>query len=129
MAQPKHLTPQAVGSLFHCTKHMQQRQPYLLVLVLQSMLDDVHQRLEVGQHSTAHEDGNLLHDLDTSVPGLPALLTQTHSLQEGKQGGDAQGTGNHTAGQHASTGRRQEMTSQSLVDVGQALALACSWQW
>jgi hypothetical protein len=61
------------------------------------VLDDVHQRLQVRQHSTAHEDGDLLHNLDAGVARLPTLLTQTHSLEEGQQGRDAQGTGNDTA--------------------------------
>lgn len=71
---------------------------YLLVLVLESMLYDVHQRLEVWQHSTTHEDGYLLHNLDACVTCLPTLLAQAHSLQEGQQGRDAQRTGNNTAG-------------------------------
>ena len=33
---------------------------------------------------------NLLYNLDTSMPGLPGLLTPAHSLQEREQGGDTQ---------------------------------------
>jgi hypothetical protein len=42
----------------------------LLVLILETMLDDVNHGLEVGQHGTPHEDGDLLHNLDASVTSL-----------------------------------------------------------
>ena len=42
----------------------------LLLLIHETVLNDLHQALEVGQHRTAHEDGNLLHDLDPSVARL-----------------------------------------------------------
>eukprot|EP00955_Chlamydomonas_euryale_P007441 78823-Chlamydomonas_euryale.AAC.18 len=41
-------------------------------------------------HSAAHEDGNLLHDLDASVARLPALLRHAHRLEEWQQRGDAE---------------------------------------
>lgn len=59
------------------------------------MLDDVHKALQVRQHGAAHEDGNLLHNLDARVPRLPALLGLAHSLEEGQQSGDAQRRGHH----------------------------------
>lgn len=52
--------------------------------------------LQVGQHSAAHEDGDLLNNLDAGVPRLPALLALAHCLQERQQGGDAQGRRHHT---------------------------------
>ena len=45
------------------------------------------------QDGTAHEDGDLLDDLDASVSGLPGLLAATHGLEEGKEGRDAEGRG------------------------------------
>lgn len=60
-----------------------------------TVLDDVHQGLEVRQHGAAHEDGNLLHNLDARVPRLPALLGLAHRLEEGQQRGDAQGRRHH----------------------------------
>lgn len=62
------------------------------------MFDNLHQAAEVRQNGAAHEDGDLLHDLDASVPGLPGLLALTHSLEEGQQGGDAEGRGHHRKG-------------------------------
>mmetsp|Transcript_16124 Transcript_16124/g.34854 ORF Transcript_16124/g.34854 Transcript_16124/m.34854 type:complete len:263 (-) Transcript_16124:1194-1982(-) len=62
------------------------------------MGDDVHHLLQVGQDSAAHEDGNLLHDLDTSVSRLPTLLGLAHSPQEQEQGWDAQSRSHHSEG-------------------------------
>ena len=50
------------------------------------------------QHRAAHEDGYLLHDLDTGVAGLPGLLGAADSLEEGEEGGDSQGRGHHGKG-------------------------------
>mmetsp|Transcript_11483 Transcript_11483/g.22235 ORF Transcript_11483/g.22235 Transcript_11483/m.22235 type:complete len:601 (-) Transcript_11483:2097-3899(-) len=44
---------------------------HLLLLVLQPGLDDLDQRAQVRQHRAAHQDGDLLHDLDARVPRLP----------------------------------------------------------
>ena len=62
------------------------------------MLNDLHQAAEVGQDGTAHEDGDLLDDLDARVSGLPGLLTLAHGLEEGQQRGDTQGRGHHGEG-------------------------------
>ena len=42
-----------------------------------TVLHNVHQALQVGQHRAAHQDGNLLHNLDARVPRL-------HRLGEGE---------------------------------------------
>ena len=47
-----------------------------------TVLDDLHQVLEMRQDGTAHQDGDLLHDLDACVPRLPRLLTLAHSFEE-----------------------------------------------
>ena len=78
------------------------------------MFNDLHQVLEMGQNSTAHEDGDLLDDLDTGMPGLPGLLAATHGLQEGQQRGDAQGRGHH--GERS--GRRVTHILVHVVNVG-----------
>ena len=44
--------------------------PDLLVLIRETVLDDVHQCLQVRQHTTAEQDRDLLHDLDARVPRL-----------------------------------------------------------
>ena len=44
----------------------------------------------MGQHSTAHEDGNLLDYLDASVASLPRFFAPTHCFEERKEGGDAE---------------------------------------
>eukprot|EP00906_Rhabdomonas_costata_P019307 RCo028206 len=62
------------------------------------MVDDLHELLQVRKDGAPHEDGNLLHDLDPSMPGLPGLLGLTHGLQEGNQRGDSQGRGYHGKG-------------------------------
>lgn len=63
-----------------------------------TVLDNLHQAAKVGQDGTAHEDGDLLHDLDARVPGLPGLLALTHGFEEGQEGGDAEGRGHHSEG-------------------------------
>lgn len=48
------------------------------------MLDDVHHGLKMGQHSTPHEDGNLLHDLDARVAclhGVHEVVTLLMSIE------------------------------------------------
>lgn len=62
------------------------------------MFDNLHQAAKVGQDGTAHKDGNLLHDLDARVSGLPGLLAFTHGFKEGQEGGDAKGRGHHCKG-------------------------------
>lgn len=63
-----------------------------------TVLDDLHQAAQVRQDGAAHEDGDLLDDLDARVSGLPRLLALTHGFEEGQQGGDAQGRGHHGEG-------------------------------
>ena len=46
------------------------------------------QTLQMREDSAAHENGDLLYDLDTRVTCLPALLALTHGLKEGKECGD-----------------------------------------
>ena len=48
------------------------------------MLDNLDQRLEMRQDGAAHEDGDLLDDLDARVPRLPGLLALTDGLEEGQ---------------------------------------------
>ena len=62
------------------------------------MFNDLHQVLEVGQDGAAHEDGDLLYDLDARVAGLPRLLTAAHCLQEGQQRRDAERRGDDCEG-------------------------------
>lgn len=52
----------------------------------------------MGQDGAAHEDGNLLNNLDTSVPSLPRLLAATYSLQERHERRDSQSGGHHRKG-------------------------------
>ena len=49
------------------------------------MLDDLDEVLEVRQDGAAHEDGDLLHDLDACVARLPRLLALAHSLEKNKR--------------------------------------------
>lgn len=63
-----------------------------------TVLDNLHQAAEVGQNGAAHEDGDLLHNLDASVAGLPGLLAFAHGFEEGQQRGDAEGGGHHREG-------------------------------
>ncbi len=55
---------------------------YLLLLIHQSILNNLYQALEMRQYSTAHENGYLLTYLYTGVTSLPGLLGPTHGLQE-----------------------------------------------
>jgi len=71
---------------------------HLLVVVPEPVLNDLHERPQVGQHGAAHEDGHLLHDLDARVARLPRLLALAHRLEEGEQRGDAQRRGHHREG-------------------------------
>mmetsp|Transcript_30967 Transcript_30967/g.55423 ORF Transcript_30967/g.55423 Transcript_30967/m.55423 type:complete len:657 (+) Transcript_30967:141-2111(+) len=71
---------------------------HLLVLILESVLNDLHQRGEVRQHSAAHEDGNLLTNFDARVARLPTLFALTHRFQKRQQRGDAEGGGDHAEG-------------------------------
>lgn len=52
------------------------------------MFDDLHQALKMRKDGAAHEDGDLLDDLDAGVACLPRLLGAAHGLQERQQGGD-----------------------------------------
>jgi len=60
-----------------------------------TVFDDLHQAAEVGQNGAAHEDGDLLHDLDARVPGLPGLLAFAHGFEKREEGGNAEGGGHH----------------------------------
>lgn len=62
------------------------------------MLDDLYQTPEMGQNGAAHQNGNLLYDLDARVPGLPGLLALAHRFQEGQQRRDAQSRGHDCEG-------------------------------
>jgi len=68
--------------------------PHLGLLVVQVGPNAVNKLLEMGQDCAAHQDGNLLHNLDAGVAGLPRLLAAADSPEEGKEGGDAQSRGN-----------------------------------
>lgn len=59
------------------------------------MFDNLHQAAKVGQNGAAHEDGDLLHDLDACVSGLPGLLAFTHSFEEGQERGNTESRGHH----------------------------------
>mmetsp|Transcript_29025 Transcript_29025/g.67289 ORF Transcript_29025/g.67289 Transcript_29025/m.67289 type:complete len:780 (-) Transcript_29025:1289-3628(-) len=68
---------------------------HLLLLVLQPALDDLDHLAQVRQDGAAHQDGNLLHNLDAGVPRLPRLLRLAHGLEEGQQRGDAERRRDH----------------------------------
>ena len=53
---------------------------HLLLLVDQSVLDDLDEVAQVGQDGAAHQDGDLLHDLDARVARLPRLFALAHRL-------------------------------------------------
>ncbi len=55
------------------------------------MLDNLHQAAEMGQDSTAHENSDLLYDLDTRVTSLPGFLALANSLEERQERWNAQG--------------------------------------
>ena len=54
--------------------------PNLLLVVHQAVFDDLHQGPQVWEDGATHQDGDLLDDLDASVPGLPRLLRLAHGL-------------------------------------------------
>lgn len=56
-----------------------------------TMLDNLHQAAEMGQDSTAHENSDLLYDLDTRVTSLPGFLALANSLEERQERWNAQG--------------------------------------
>lgn len=78
------------------------------------MFDDLYQAAKMGQNGAAHEDGDLLHDLDARVPGLPGLLALTHSFEKRQEGGNAQGGGHHGKG----SGRGVSDVLVHVVDIG-----------
>ena len=55
------------------------------LVVIESVLYDLHEALEVCEDGASGEDGDLLHDLDARVTSLPTLLALTHGLQERQQ--------------------------------------------
>ena len=83
----KHRTPPSGGE--YCSFFLIDRLGSLTIL------DDFHKTLEMRQHGAAHQDGDLLADLDTGVTSLPRLLTATDGLQEGKQRRDSKSGGDH----------------------------------
>ena len=54
--------------------------------------------LKMRQNSGAHQDCDLLHDLDAGVPGLPAFAGLTDRLEERQQRRNAQCRGHHREG-------------------------------
>jgi hypothetical protein len=62
------------------------------------VLNDLHQGAEVGKDGTAHENGDLLANLDACVAGLPALCGLAHGFEKGEEGVDAQGRGDDGEG-------------------------------
>eukprot|EP00968_Pinguiococcus_pyrenoidosus_P024619 scaffold4871_cov260-Pinguiococcus_pyrenoidosus.AAC.6 len=58
---------------------------HLLLVVHEAVLDDVHHLLQVRQDGAAHEDRDLLDDLDAGVARLPALPALAHGLEERQQ--------------------------------------------
>mmetsp|Transcript_45842 Transcript_45842/g.81937 ORF Transcript_45842/g.81937 Transcript_45842/m.81937 type:complete len:859 (-) Transcript_45842:1570-4146(-) len=91
--------------------------PHLLLLVRQTSprpgVDDLDKLLQVGKHGAAHQDSDLLDNLDPGVPGLPGLLRLTDGLQERDQGRDPEGGGHHSEG----AGRRVAHVLVHVVDV------------
>lgn len=60
------------------------------------MFNNLHQAAQVWQDCTAHQDGNLLHNLDACVPGLPGFLAFTHSFEEGQKRGNTESWSHHS---------------------------------
>ena len=58
-----------------------------------TVLNDLYKTPQVRQHSAAHQDADLLYNLDTGVTSLPRLLTAADGLEEGQQAGNAEGGG------------------------------------
>lgn len=79
-----------------------------------TVFNDLHQAAQVRQDGTAHQDGNLLHDLDARVSGLPRLLAFAHGFEEGQERGNAEGGGHHGEG---SSGRVSDVLVH-VVDIG-----------
>mmetsp|Transcript_48257 Transcript_48257/g.149019 ORF Transcript_48257/g.149019 Transcript_48257/m.149019 type:complete len:950 (-) Transcript_48257:252-3101(-) len=86
------------GGLRQSGQRQRRDGPDLLLLVLEAVGDDVHHLLQVRQHGAAHKDGDLLHDLDPRVPGLPALLRLADGPEEEEERGDAERRGDHGEG-------------------------------
>lgn len=63
-----------------------------------TMFNNLDQTAKVRQNGAAHEDGDLLHNLDACVPSLPGLLAFTHSFQEREERGDPEGGGYNSKG-------------------------------
>lgn len=57
------------------------------------MLNYIHQIFQVGQHSTTHQNANLLHYFDASVSCSPGLFADAYSPQKWQHRGDAECTG------------------------------------
>mmetsp|Transcript_16976 Transcript_16976/g.40740 ORF Transcript_16976/g.40740 Transcript_16976/m.40740 type:complete len:286 (-) Transcript_16976:1562-2419(-) len=68
---------------------------HLLLLVSEAQQDGVDKRLQMRQHGTPHQYGDLLDDLDARVSRLPALGAPTDRLKEGDDAGYAQCRGHH----------------------------------
>ena len=86
----------------------------LRLLVRESVTDDLDELPQVRQHRAAHQERDLLHDLDPSVPGHPALAAAAHRLQEREEARHAQGRGHHREGAR----RRVPDVFVGAVDVG-----------
>lgn len=63
-----------------------------------TVFNDLHQAAQVRQDGAAHQDGDLLHDLDARVSGLPRLLAFAHGFEEGEERRNAEGGGHHGEG-------------------------------
>mmetsp|Transcript_35590 Transcript_35590/g.84480 ORF Transcript_35590/g.84480 Transcript_35590/m.84480 type:complete len:456 (-) Transcript_35590:1465-2832(-) len=94
----------AVGGSGLRERRQRQRRdrPHLLLLVSEAVLHDLHHVFEVREDGAAHEDGDLLDDLDACVARLPALLGLTHRLEEGKQGRNSERGGDYGEGARSS---------------------------
>ena len=63
--------------------------PHLLLLIHQAVFANGHHQLQVGKDGSAHEDRDLLHNLDARVSRLPALPGLTDGLEKRQQSGDS----------------------------------------
>lgn len=59
------------GSFSECSQSKSSDGPNLLLLINQTILNDLHQRLEVRENCTAHQDSDLLDYLDPGMACLP----------------------------------------------------------
>jgi hypothetical protein len=59
-------------------------------LVFESFRDDFDERFEVRQDGTSHQNGDLLHDLNARVTGLPRAFALADGLQERQKRVNAQ---------------------------------------